>query len=263
MKSSTSRCSSSRKYHAQARAGRLRHLPVDQRATRFFRIARDNNARLLELEPQVVSFSRALADAGEHGNTAVLHRDVVDQFLNQHGLAHARAAEQSDLAALQVRFEQIHDLDARLEHFQSCGLVFQGWRRPVNRIALVGLHGSQTIHRLAYHIEHATQRSAADGHRDRLAQIFRLHAADQSFRRLHRHAADAAFAQMLLHFRDDIERLGNVESLALNAHRIVNPRQVALFKLHVHHRADHFGHVADFVLVRCHSGVLLSLPNIL
>ena len=48
-----------------------------------------------------------------------------------------------------------------------------------------------------------------------------------------------------------------------DAHRVVNQRQVALFKLHVHHRANDFCHVADFVLVRCHSEFLLSLPNVL
>ena len=108
-----------------------------------------DNARLLKLEPQVVAFARALADAGEHGNAAVLHRDVVDQLLNQHRLAHARAAEQSDLAALQVGLDQVHDLDARLEHFERGGLIFERRRRAMNRVALVGFHRSQTVHGLA------------------------------------------------------------------------------------------------------------------
>jgi hypothetical protein len=42
----------------------------------------------------------------------VLGGDVADQLLNQHGLAHAGAAEEADLAALLVGGEQVDDLDA-------------------------------------------------------------------------------------------------------------------------------------------------------
>ena len=179
---------------AQTRAGRLGHLAVDQRAARFLGVSRNDHARFLHFEPQVVAFARALADAGEHGNAAVLHRDVVDQFLNQDGLAHARAAEQSDLAALQVRLDQIDDLDAGLEHLEIGGLIFERWRRTVNRVALVGFHRAQLVHRLAEHVQHAAQRRAAHRHGNRLAKIFRLHAAHQTFGGLHRDGADAAFS---------------------------------------------------------------------
>ena len=33
-----------------------------------------------EFEPEIVAFARALADAGEHRDAAVLHGDVVDQL---------------------------------------------------------------------------------------------------------------------------------------------------------------------------------------
>ena len=46
----------------------------------------------------------------------------MDQLLDQHGLAHAGAAEQADLAALGVRSQQVDDLDAGLQNF-SCGLL--------------------------------------------------------------------------------------------------------------------------------------------
>jgi hypothetical protein len=45
----------------------------------------------------------------------VLRRDVADQLLDEHRLADARAAEQSDLAAALIRREQVDDLDAGLE----------------------------------------------------------------------------------------------------------------------------------------------------
>ena len=105
---------------AQARAGRFGHLSVDQRGAGFFGIARHHDAGFLHFQPQVVAFARSLAHSGEHGHAAVLHGHVVNQFLNQNRLAHARAAEQADLAALEVRFQQVDDLDARFRTFRAC-----------------------------------------------------------------------------------------------------------------------------------------------
>jgi peptide chain release factor 1 len=49
---------------------------------------------------EVIAFAGTLTDAGEHRKTAVLLGDVVDELEHVHGLAHAGAAEQPDLAAL-------------------------------------------------------------------------------------------------------------------------------------------------------------------
>ena len=84
-----------------------------------------DDAALLELEPEVVALARAFADAAEHRHAAVLHGDVVDQLHDDDGLADAGAAEQPDLAALQVRLEQVDDLDAGLEHLQFGRLLFE------------------------------------------------------------------------------------------------------------------------------------------
>jgi hypothetical protein len=46
----------------------------------------------------------------------VLLGDVVDQLHDDDGLAHAGAAEEADLAALQKGLDQVDDLDAGLEH---------------------------------------------------------------------------------------------------------------------------------------------------
>ena len=122
---------------AQARAWRLGHLAVDQRGARLLQVLHVDDAALLELEPEVVALAGALADAGEHRHAAVLHRDVVDQLLDDDGLADAGAAEQPDLAAAQVRLEQVDDLDAGLEHLQLGRLLFERRRRAVNRPALL------------------------------------------------------------------------------------------------------------------------------
>ena len=93
--------------HAGARG--LVHLPEDEH-----RLVQ--HPRLLHLQPQVVALARALAHAAERRQPAVLLGEVVDQLLDQHGLADSGAAKQADLAALRVGGEQVDHLDARLEH---------------------------------------------------------------------------------------------------------------------------------------------------
>ena len=93
---------------AQARSRRLVHLAEDERGLL-------DHARLRHLAPEVVALARALAHAGEDGEALVLGGDVADQLLDEHGLAHAGTAEEADLAALDVRREQVDDLDAGLE----------------------------------------------------------------------------------------------------------------------------------------------------
>src|SRR5579864_8916313 len=74
MNSSTSWCSSSRKYsatvspvtYAQARARRFGHLAVNERALRLFIVVRINDPRFLHLEPQIVPFAGAFPRAGKH-----------------------------------------------------------------------------------------------------------------------------------------------------------------------------------------------------
>ena len=115
----------------------------------------------------------------------------------------------------------------------------------MNRIALVRLDRSQTVHGLAEHVHHAPQRRAAHRNRDRSAEIDRLHSAHDAFGGRHRHGAHAPFAQVLRDLGDDIDLLGPLEAFARDAHRVVNFRQVMLRKLHVDHRPDDLDDVAD------------------
>ena len=122
----------------------------------------------------------------------------------------------------------------------------------MNRIALLGFHRPEIVHRLAQHIQHAPERRAAHGDRDRFAEVFRVHAAHHTLGRLHRDAAHAPFAEMLLDLRHHVERFRDIESLARDPHRAVNRRQMVLLKKHVHHGPDHFHDMPDFRLIRCH-----------
>src|SRR4029079_3691962 len=137
---------------AGTRSWRLIHLAVHQCAFRtrdrtFLRILVDAGFNHLVIED--VAFARALTDSGEHRIAAVRLRDVVDQLHDQHGLAHAGPAEQADLAALGVRREQIHNLDARHENLRFGRLLHVTGSWLVDRTLLFGLDRTRFIDRLA------------------------------------------------------------------------------------------------------------------
>ena len=193
-----------RQRDAHASAGRLVHLAEDEH-----RLVDD--ARLLHLEPQVVALARALADAAEGGQAAVLLGEVVDQLLDEDRLADAGAAEQADLAALGVGREQVDDLDARLEHLGRRGEVLDRRGGTVDRPALVVADVAGEVDRLAEHVEDAAERRAADRHRDRAAGVDDLHAAGEAVGRVHRDRAHAVVAEVLLHLADEDAVLAAVD----------------------------------------------------
>ena len=83
-----------------------------------------------------------------------------------------------------------------------------------------------------------------------VARVDRLHAADHAFGRNHGDAAHAAFAEVLLHFDDDVERRRHIEAFAGNAQRLEDRRHARLFKLHIDGRA---ADADDFADVFCHN----------
>jgi hypothetical protein len=175
---------------------------------------------------------------GEDREARVLHGDVVDQLHDEHGLADARAAEETDLAAAQEGLYQVDDLDARLEHLHLGGLLVERGRVAVYGVALLGVDRPEVVHGLADDVEDAAQRRLADGDGDAAAGVCGDHAAHDALGRLHRDGADAAFAEVLLDFGDDVDGVGHVEALAGDAQGRVDGRQVAVAELHVEDGAD-------------------------
>mgnify|MGYP000131621079 CR=1 FL=1 len=135
-------------------SGRLVHLTKDQRGL-------VQNAGSVHLAPEVTALTGAFADTGEDGVAAVLGGHVVDQLLDQHGLADTGTAEQADLAALGVGSQQVDDLDAGLQNF-SCrfllrkagGLAVDG---PVGQI----VHRALAVDGAAQTVQHAAQQLGA------------------------------------------------------------------------------------------------------
>ena len=222
-----------------------------------------DDAALLELEPEVVALARAFADAAEHRHAAVLQRDVVDQLHDDDGLADAGAAEQADLAALQIRLEQVDDLDAGLEHLQLGRLLLERRRRRGGSASApstcTGRSGKSTGSPSTFSTRPSV--SGPDRHRNRLAEIDRRHAALHAVGRLHRDRAHAVLAEVLLDFGDDVDRRRSPCRLGLDAERVVDFRQVAVLELDVDHRPDDLNDFADVFSPICsrHSVSVLVL----
>src|SRR6185295_3177907 len=149
---------------AQTRARRLVHLAEHHHGLR-------DDAGLRHFAIEIVAFARALAHAGEHREAAVLRRDVANQLLDEHGLAHAGAAEQPDLAAALIRREQVDDLDARLEQLLLGLLLVERGCRTMERIPLFRVHRPLAVDRVADEVEDAPETLLSDRHRDRRTRV--------------------------------------------------------------------------------------------
>ena len=80
--------------------------------------------------------------------TALLHRNIPDQLLNQDCFSDARAAKQTDFSALGIRRQKINNLDARLQNLRDRALILK-WRRiPVNTPVLLTIQLLSSIYRL-------------------------------------------------------------------------------------------------------------------
>ena len=78
-------------------------------------------------------------------------------------------------------------------------------RLAVDRPVLGGVDRAAAVDRLAEQVEHAAERLLADRHRDRAAGVDDLHAADHAVGRAEGDAADAAAAEVLLHFAGELD----------------------------------------------------------
>src|SRR5205823_11969019 len=87
--------------HTQSGSGRFSHLSINQGRLGIGRITGLDHPRLAHFQPQVIAFTGTLAYTRKHGISAMLLGHIVDELHDDHGLAYARAAEQTDLSALQ------------------------------------------------------------------------------------------------------------------------------------------------------------------
>src|SRR5690606_15084689 len=204
-------------------ARRLVHLAVNQGYL-------VENVGVLHLVVEVVTLTGTLAHTGKHGVTAVLDGDVADQLHHVHGLAHAGATEQADLAALGERADQVDHLDAGFQQLVAASLLSVGRSRTVDGPALFLADGTGFVDRVAQDVHDAAQGRLADRNGDAGAGVGDVQATLEAFGRTHGDGTNDAVAQLLLHFQGGFR--------AFNLQRVIDVRHLIARKFHVDNGAD-------------------------
>ncbi len=84
---------------------------------------------------QVVALAGAFTYTGKNAIAAMTFCDIINQLLDDNGLAYASAAECTNFTASHERTNQVNDFDAGLEDLDACRLIFKSGCWPVNRLA--------------------------------------------------------------------------------------------------------------------------------
>ena len=191
---------------------------------------------------EVVAFAGTLAHAGEDGEAVMGLRDIVDQFLDEDGLAHAGAAEQADLAALEVRLQQVDDLDAGEKDLLRGRKILELRRFAVDRERILPGEGAHAVDGLAHDVHDAAADLRAHRHRNRGTRGQGFHPAAQSVGGIHGDAPDRVLADVLLHLDDE-----GTSVRPFHFQRFMDAGEFpALFqvKMHVDDRPHHLGYLS-------------------
>ena len=168
-------------------AGRLVHLAEYEGDLGAFRRrvavgVFGDDAGVEEFVVEIIAFAGALADTREHRRAAVALGNVVDKFLDEHGLADAGATEQADLAALGVGRDEIDDLDAGDQDGGFGGLINKFRGCGMDRGGLCRANGAALVDRFADDVQDAPQCGGADGDADLRAGVDDFLAAHAAIR---------------------------------------------------------------------------------
>ena len=222
--------------HAHTGSWRFVHLTEDHGGL-------GNNAGLGHFVVQVVTLTGTLANAGEDGIAIVGSGDVVNQFLNQNGLANARAAEQTDLTALGIGADQVDDLDAGFQNLGSGLLLLVGGSGTVDGPALDALYRRFVVNGLTQQVKYTSQALFANGNGDRRAGVGCLGAALQAVRGGHGDTANHIVADVLCDLRHDgMLAVGNLDGAEQTGQLIVSEADVKNRTHDLDHSSFVFGH---------------------
>jgi hypothetical protein len=215
--------------HAEPAAGRLVHLAEDHHHV-------GQHAGFLHVAVKLLAFATTFADAAEDADTLLVPDHVVDHLGEQHGLAHARPAEKSRLAAAFQRHEHINDLDARFEDLRLGGTPRQRRRRAMDGTPLHVAQRRTAIDGVAKHIEHSRENPFADRRLQRPARVLDRHAAGETLRGRQGNPPHVPRIALRQHFDDDL-------LLRSRSQHRVDRRQMPI-EADIHNAAAHRDHGA-------------------
>ena len=129
--------------------------------------------------------------------------DVVDEFLNQHGLANTGTTEQTNLSATGVGGKQVDNLDTGLQDLGSGRLLNEGGRVGMDRTKLDTLDGTPLVNGLANDVHDTTQSALPDGNPNRSASVYNLLATDETLGTVHSNGSDRVLAKVSRDLEDE------------------------------------------------------------
>jgi hypothetical protein len=173
----------------------------------------------------------------------VLGGDVVYELHYQNGLADAGAAEEPYLPALQVRCQEVNDLDAGLEDLHRGRLLVEGGRRTVYGVGLFVLDRPPLVDRLPQDVQYPPERALSNGHGNACARVQGIGPADKTLGRVHRYASYPVLADMLRDLGHKVPLLVAYARVG-DLYGVVYGRQPARRELYVEHRPDYLGYPA-------------------
>jgi hypothetical protein len=168
----------------------------------------------------------------------VLASDVADEFHDDDGLADASAAVGAHLPAPGEGADEVHDLEACLQHRGRRLLIIHGGRRTVDGPVICGLNIAQVVDGLPQHIEQAPHGARPYRHLDGAAQVDRLGTATEAIGTTHGQAAHPVVAQVLLHLSQQLAAVhGYLDS-------VIDRRQLIHRELPIHHSAHNLDYLS-------------------
>ena len=164
----------------------------------FISIADDS--RLDHFAKKVVSFPCTLSDSGKNRKAVMFLCNIIDEFLDKDSLAHTGTSEKSDLSALEIRLEQVNDLDTSKKDLLGSRKILELRRFPMNRECTIFLKVTHAVDSLANYIHDPAADLRTDRHCDRRTGTYSLHAPSKPVSRIHCNSPDRILSNMLLHF---------------------------------------------------------------
>ena len=215
--------------HAHTDSWRLIHLAEDKCGIL-------QHAHLFHLQEEVGALTGTLADAGEDGGTGELTGDTGNHLLNENGLTHTCAAEEANLATLNVRGQQVNDLNAGLQNLGLTLKLVERWRLAVDAPLLTIAAETRLVEAVTEGVEDVALDDVADRHGNWLSGVDDLGTADEAVGRCHGHGTDKVVTEVL----SDLEGDGLCNSFELNVdvQCVVQGRQCLTWEFHVHNRTD-------------------------
>jgi peptide chain release factor 1 len=186
-----------------------------------------DDTSLLHFVVQIVTLTSTLTDTSEDGVTTVSLGDVVNELLNEDGLADTGTTEKTNLTTTGVGGEEVDDLDTSDKNLGRGGLVNELGGLSVDGGELDSLDGTTLVNGVTSDVHDATETAGTDGNLDGGTSVDDLAATDETLGTVHGHAADDVLTQVLGDLEDEL--LATV----LGGNGVENGRQLLTVELDV------------------------------